>query len=73
MCMRESLASSCGFMPNHQVDASQVHLYLRNWELGHLECHLKTAKLFKEHSDRGWSPAIVMKIYLHALTCSSLV
>ena len=37
------------------------------------ENRLKTAKLFREHWERGGSPAIVMKNYMHATLCSSLV
>ena len=68
MCMRETLASSCGFMPRSQSRCLACSLVSAKLKIGILRMSLENAKLFREHLDRGWSPAIVMKIYLHATT-----
>ena len=73
MCMREFLASSCGFMPRSPSRCLACLLVSAVLENGTLRMSLETAKLFREHSNRGWSPAVAMKIYLHATTCTVLV
>ena len=64
--MRESVAFISGLMPRSPSRCLACSLVSAELGIGTLRMsRLKTAKLFREHSDRGGSSAIVF-IYLHA-------
>ena len=71
--MRESLGSICSLMLRSTSRFMACSLVSAELGIGTLRMSLENHKIFREHSDRGWSPAIVMKMYMLATTCSSLV
>ena len=74
MCMRESLASSCGFMPRSPSRHLACSLVSAKLEIVTMRMSLDNRKtIFRDHSDRVSSAGMSIKIYLHATTCSSLV